>query len=147
MIGPNGNGFVELADAQYEVLIGMAQAIADEYVLRAREIYKRTGVKSARVVISIKQVSKNAKSIHWCKLTTLKDSHQTVTLAIPKGNGTYKYSPSSFYFLEGAYKKLVLDTEEKLAEIRRFASENRKLRKRLEGYDARFTEYLSMRSR
>lgn len=65
-------------------------------------------------------------------------------LTIAKGNGKHKYPASSFEFVEYPYRHLVLQVEERLAEIRRVASENRQLRRTLVAYEKKLSRYQAL---
>ncbi|WP_256680563.1 hypothetical protein [Pseudomonas sp. Larv2_ips] len=62
---------VTLLDQQYEQLLADARCLVASYVDTSMKLYKKTGVKSVVVGVSIKQVSPNAYSIYWCKLVPL----------------------------------------------------------------------------
>ena len=137
---------VALLDQQYEQLLVEARRLVANYVDASMKLYKKTGVKSVVAGVSIKQqVSPNAYSIYWCKLVPLQgQKNKFAPLTIAKGNGKHKYPASSFEFVEYPYRHLVLQVEERLAEIRRVASENRQLRRTLVAYEKKLSRYQAL---
>lgn len=136
---------VTLLDQQYEQLLTDARCLVASYVDASMKLYKKTGVKSVVAGVSIKQVSTNAYSIYWCKLVPLQgQKNKFAPLTIAKGNGKHKYPASSFEFVEYPYRHLVLQVEERLAEIRRVASENRQLRRTLVAYEKKLSRYQAL---
>lgn len=136
---------VTLLDQQYEQLLADARYLATSYMDASMKIYKKTGVKSVVAAVSIKQTSPNAYSIYWCKLVPLQgQQNKFAPLTIPKGNGKHKYSASSFEFIKSPYRPLVLQVEERLAEIRSIASENRQLRRTLVAYEKKLSRYQAL---
>ena len=136
---------VALLDQQYEQLLVEARRLAANYVDASMKLYKKTGVKSVVAAVSIKQTSPNAYSIYWCKLVPLQgQKNKFAPLTIAKGNGKHKYPASSFEFVEYTYRRLVLQVESRLAEIRRIASENRQLRRTLVAYEKKLSRYQAL---
>lgn len=136
---------VTLLDQQYEQLLVDARYLAASYMDASMKIYKKTGVKSVVAAVSIKQTSPNAYSIYWCKLVPLQgQKNKFAPLTIPKGNGKHKYPASSFEFVKSPYRGLVLQVEERLAEIRSIASENRQLRRTLVAYEKKLCRYQAL---
>lgn len=135
---------VTVLDQQYDELLEGARRLSQSYISASVGLYKKTGIKSGIAAISIKQTSPNAYSIYWCKLVPMKGSqNKFVTLTIAKGNGKYKYSSSSFQFVEYTYRRLILQVEDQLAEIRKIASENRQLRRTIVAYENKLSRYQS----
>lgn len=133
---------VVLLDQQYEQVLADARCLVASYVDASMQLYKKTGVKSVVAAVSIKQASPNAYSIYWCKLVPLQgQKNKFAPLTIAKGNGKHKYPASSFEFVKSPYRHLVLQVEERLAEIRRIASENRQLRRTLVAYEKKLSKY------
>lgn len=131
-------------DEQYDGVLEEARLLNKSYISASIKLYKKTGIKSGIAAISIKQTSQNAYSIYWCKLVPLQGKqNKFLPLTIAKGNGKYKYSPSSFQFVEYTYRFLVLQVEERLAEIRKIASENRQLRRTIVAYESKLSRYQS----
>ena len=127
---------VALLDQQYEQLLVDARRLVTSYVDASMKLYKKTGARSVVAAVSIKQTSPNAYSIYWCKLVPLHgQKNKFAPLTIAKGNGKHKYPASSFEFVKYPYRRLVLQVEERLAEIRSIASENRQLRRTLVAYE------------
>jgi len=136
---------VALLDQQYEQLLVDARRLVTSYVDASMKLYKKTGVKSVVAAVSIKQTSPNAYSIYWCKLVPLQgQKNKFAPLTIPKGNGKHKYPASSFEFVKYPYRRLVLQVEERLAEIRSIASENRQLRRTLVAYEKKLSRYQAL---
>ena len=136
---------VTLLDQQYEQLLVYARCLAASYVDASIKKYKKTGVKSVVAAVSIKQTSPNAYSIYWCKLVPLQgQKNNFAPRTIAKGNGKHKYPASSFEFVEYTYRRLVLQVESRLAEIRRIASENRQLRRTLVAYEKKLSRYQAL---
>ena len=135
---------VTVLDQQYDELLEGARRLSQSYISASVGLYKKTGIKSGIAAISIKQTSQNAYSIYWCKLVPLQGKqNKFLPLTIAKGNGKYKDSPSSFQFVEYTYRFLVLQVEERLAEIRKIASENRQLRRTIVAYESKLSRYQS----
>ena len=133
---------VTILDQQYEEILAGARCLTESYIGASMEIYKKTGTKSVVAAVSIKQTSPNAYSIYWCKLVPMQGAHNKfVPLTIANGNSKYKYPASSFEFVKYPYRRLVLQVEERLAEIRKIASENRQLRRTLVAYEKRLSNY------
>lgn len=133
---------VSILDQQYEEILAGARCLTESYIGASMEIYKKTGTKSVVAAVSIKQTSPNAYSIYWCKLVPMQGAqNKFVPITIAKGNGKYKYPASSFEFVKYPYRRLVLQVEERLAEIRKIASENRQLRRTLVAYEKRLSNY------
>lgn len=133
---------VSILDQQYEEILAGARCLTESYIGASMEIYKKTGIKSVVAAVSIKQTSPNAYSIYWCKLVPLQGTqNKFAPLTIAKGNGKYKYPSSSFEFVKHPYRRLVLQVEEQLADIRKIASENRQLRRTLVAYEKKLTNY------
>lgn len=133
---------VALLDQQYERVLVDARSLTNSYIHASISLYKKTGVKSVVAAVSVKQTSPNAYSIYWCKLVPLQGKqNKFAPLTIAKGNGKYKYTPSSFEFVKYPYRYLVLQVEEQLAEIRKIASENRQLRRTLVAYEKKLVNY------
>ncbi|CAM3703830.1 conjugative transfer protein MobI(A/C) [Pseudomonas wadenswilerensis] len=136
---------VTLLDQQYDQVLAQARSLVQTYVGASMNLYKKTGVRSVVAAVSIKQVSPNAFSIYWCKLVPLQgQKNKFAPLTIPKGNGKHKYPASSFEFVKYPYRRLVLQVEEQLAEIRRIASENRQLRRTLVAYENKLSRYQAL---
>ncbi|MNJ26975.1 hypothetical protein D3C77_214710 [compost metagenome] len=136
---------VTLLDQQYDQVLVQARSLVQTYVGASMNLYKKTGVRSVVAAVSIKQVSPNAFSIYWCKLVPLQgQKNKFAPLTIPKGNGKHKYPASSFEFVKYPYRRLVLQVEEQLAEIRRIASENRQLRRTLVAYENKLSRYQAL---
>ena len=136
---------VALLDQQYEQLLVDARRLVTSYVDASMKLYKKTGARSVVAAVSIKQTSPNAYSIYWCKLVPLHGQKNKVApLTIAKGNGKHKYPASSFEFVEYTYRRLVLQVESRLAEIRRIASENRQLRRTLVAYEKKLSRYQAL---
>ena len=136
---------VTLLDQHYEQLLADARCLAARYMDASMKIYKKTGVKSVVAAVSIKQTSPNAYSIYWCKLVPLQgQKNKFAPLTIPKGNGKHKYPASSFEFVKSPYRLLVLQVEERLAEIRSIASENRQMRRTLVAYEKKLSRYQAL---
>ena len=136
---------VTLLDQQYEQLLADARCLAASYMDASMKIYKKTGVKTVVAAVSIKQTSPNAYSIYWCRLVPLQgQKNNFAPLTIPKGNGKHKYPASSFEFVKFPYRRLVLQVEERLAEIRSIASENRQLRRTLVAYEKKLSRYQAL---
>ncbi|MFC3607936.1 conjugative transfer protein MobI(A/C) [Stutzerimonas tarimensis] len=136
---------VDLLDQQYEQVLIDARRLVERYVDSSMNLYKKTGVKSVVAAVSIKQTSPNAYSIYWCKLVPLQgQKNKFAPLTIPKGNGKHKYPASSFEFVKSPYRLLVLQVEERLAEIRSIASENRQLRRTLVAYEKKLSRYQAL---
>ena len=136
---------VTLLDQQYDQVLTQARSLVQTYVGASMNLYKKTGVRSVVAAVSIKQVSPNAFSIYWCKLVPLQgQKNKFAPLTIPKGNGKHKYPASSFEFVKYPYRRLVLQVEEQLAEIRRIASENRQLRRTLVAYENKLSRYQAL---
>lgn len=133
---------VALLDQQYEQLLVDARRLVTSYVDASMKLYKKTGARSVVAAVSIKQTSPNAYSIYWCKLVPLHgQKNKFAPLTIAKGNGKHKYPASSFEFVKYPYRRLVLQVEERLAEIRSIASENRQLRRTLVAYEKKLSRY------
>lgn len=133
---------VTILDQQYEEILAGARSLTERYIGASIEIYKKTGIKSTVAAVSIKHTSPNAYSIYWCKLVPMQGAqNKFVPLTIAKGNGKYKYTASSFEFVKYPYRRLVLQVEERLAEIRKIASENRQLRRTLAAYERKLSNY------
>lgn len=131
-------------DEQYEEVLAAARLLSQRYVEAAVNLFKKRGIKSGIAAISIKQTSPNAYSIYWCKLVPIKGrQNKFIPLTIAKGNGKYKYSPSSFQFVNDSYRHLILQVEDRLAEIRKIASENRQLRRTIVAYEHKLSDYQS----
>ena len=136
---------VALLDQQYEQLLVDARRLVTSYVDASMKLYKKTGARSVVAAVSIKQTSPNAYSIYWCKLVPLHgQKNKFAPLTIAKGNGKHKYPASSFEFVEYTYRRLVLQVESRLAEIRRIASENRQLRRTLVAYEKKLSRYQAL---
>lgn len=136
---------VTLLDQQYERLLADARSLVVSYVDASMKLYRKTGVKSVVAAVSIKQASPNAYSIYWCKLVPLQgQKNKFAPLTISKGNGKHKYPASSFEFVKSPYRRLVLQVEERLAEIRSIASENRQLRRTLVAYEKKLSRYQAL---
>ena len=108
------------------------------------KIYKRLGSNLSWLLC---QSSKRARTrtrftgADWCHC---KGKNNFAPLTIPKGNGKYKYPASSFEFVKFPYRRLVLQVEERLAEIRSIASENRQLRRTLVAYERKLSRYQAL---
>ena len=136
---------VALLDQQYEQLLVDARRLVTSYVDASMKLYKKTGARSVVAAVSIKQTSPNAYSIYWCKLVPLHgQKNKFAPLTIAKGNGKHKYPASSFEFVKYPYRRLVLQVEERLAEIRSIASENRQLRRTLVAYEKKLSRYQAL---
>ena len=136
---------VALLDQQYEQLLVDARRLVTSYVDASMKLYKKTGARSVVAAVSIKQTSPNAYSIYWCKLVPLHgQKNKFAPLTIAKGNGKHKYPASSFEFVKYPYRRLVLQVEERLAEIRSIASENRQLRRTLVAYEKKLCRYQAL---
>ncbi|WP_339436795.1 conjugative transfer protein MobI(A/C) [Pseudomonas sp. EL_65y_Pfl1_R32] len=136
---------VTLLDQQYEHVLADAKCLVASYVDASMKLYRKTGVKSVVAAVSIKQASPNAYSIYWCKLVPLQgQKNKFAPLTIAKGNGRHKYPASSFEFVKSPYRCLVLQVEERLAEIRGIASENRQLRRTLVAYEKKLSRYQAL---
>ena len=136
---------VALLDQQYEQLLVDARRLVTSYVDASMKLYKKTGARSVVAAVSIKQTSPNAYSIYWCKLVPLHgQKNKFAPLTIAKGNGKHKYPASSFEFVKYPYRGLVLQVEERLAEIRSIASENRQLRRTLVAYEKKLCRYQAL---
>ena len=136
---------VALLDQQYEQLLVDARRLVASYVDASMKLYKKTGARSVVAAVSIKQTSPNAYSIYWCKLVPLQgQKNKFAPLTIPKGNGKHKYPASSFEFVKSPYRGLVLQVEDRLAEIRSIASENRQLRRTLVAYEKKLCRYQAL---
>lgn len=75
---------------------------------------------------------------------TARAKNKFAPLTIPKDNGKQKYPTSSFEFVKSPYRGLVLQVEERLAEIRSIASENRQLRRTLVAYEKKLSRYQAL---
>ena len=136
---------VALLDQQYEQLLVDARRLVTSYVDASMKLYKKTGARSVVAAVSIKQTSPNAYSIYWCKLVPLHgQKNKFAPLTIAKDNGKHKYPASSFEFVKYPYRRLVLQVEERLAEIRSIASENRQLRRTLVAYEKKLSRYQAL---
>ena len=136
---------VALLDQQYEQLLVDARRLVTSYVDASMKLYKKTGARSVVAAVSIKQTSPKAYSIYWCKLVPLHgQKNKFAPLTIAKGNGKHKYPASSFEFVKYPYRRLVLQVEERLAEIRSIASENRQLRRTLVAYEKKLSRYQAL---
>lgn len=83
--------------------------------------------------------------IYWCKLVPLHGQKNKFALYYGQaGNGKHKYPASSFEFVKYPYRRLVLQVEERLAEIRSIASENRQLRRTLVAYEKKLSRYQAL---
>ncbi|GAB3381037.1 conjugative transfer protein MobI(A/C) [Azotobacter armeniacus] len=135
---------VEFLDAAYQDIVERAKRLAEQYFEQARLLLAEVQKTHVPVVITIRQTSPNACSFYWARVHPgLGDEKgKIVTRTIPKGLG-HKYPTGAFSFVKGRLNRLVRSYENRLAELRQLAAENRALRRSTLAWAGRYQRVLT----
>ncbi|SEJ06409.1 hypothetical protein SAMN04244572_02609 [Azotobacter beijerinckii] len=135
---------VEFLDAAYQELVEQAKRLAEQYFEQAQQFLGEEGKSHVPALIAVQQISPNAWGFYWVRVHYVREDGKgnAVTRKIPKGP-RHKYPQGAFSFVKGTLLRIVRNYENRLAELRQLAAENRALRKTVLAWAGRYQRVLA----
>ncbi|SFL56278.1 conjugative transfer protein MobI(A/C) [Azotobacter beijerinckii] len=136
---------VEFLDVAYLEIVERAKCLAEQYFEQAQRFLAEDGKNHVPALIAVQQISPNAWGFYWVRMHYVRKEGKgnAVTRKIPKGPH-HKYPQGAFSFVKGTLGRLVRNYENRLAELRQLAAENRALRKTTLAWAGRHQKALAL---